>query len=316
MDKKDLRIVFMGTPDFAVATLRMLVEGGYAVVGVVTMPDKPMGKHQSLLQASPVKQYALAQGLPLLQPDKLKSPEFIEQLRAWNPTLQIVVAFRMLPEIVWNLPSLGTINLHASLLPQYRGAAPINHVLMNGEKETGVTTFFLSHEIDTGRILLRERIPIADTDNAGVLHDRLMLLGARLVDATLDALRANALRPIPQSELTTNDELRPAPKIFKDTCCIDWNQSTATIYNFVRGLSPFPGAWTDLRTADGDTLSLKIFETEKVFQPHALLPGTIASDGKTQFDVATSDGFLRLITLQQAGKKRMAIADFLRGSRV
>jgi methionyl-tRNA formyltransferase len=316
MDKKDLRIVFMGTPDFAVATLRMLVESGYPVVGVVTMPDKPMGKHQSLLQASPVKQYALANGLPLLQPDKLKSPECIEQLRAWHAQLQIVVAFRMLPEMVWNMPPLGTINLHASLLPQYRGAAPINHAIMNGERETGVTTFFLTHEIDTGRILLREKIAIADTDNAGILHNRLMLLGARLMETTLDALRADALHPLPQSAFATGDTLRPAPKIFKDTCRIDWNRPTADVYNFVRGLSPFPGAWTDLRTAGGDMLSLKIFETEKIYRPHALLAGTIVSDGKTQLDVATADGFLSLITLQQAGKRRMGVADFLRGSRV
>jgi methionyl-tRNA formyltransferase len=334
MEKNDLRIVFMGTPEFAVETLRRLVEGGYPVVGVVTMPDKAVGKHQSQLQASPVKQYALAQGLPVLQPEKLKSPEFIERLREWRPTLQIVVAFRMLPEVVWSLPPLGTINLHASLLPQYRGAAPINHAIMNGETETGVTTFLLTHEIDTGHILLREKSPIAATDNAGIVHDRLMHLGARLVEKTLDGLLANTLRPLPQSELvdiaaspatssssSTPPLLHPAPKIFKDTCRINWNQPAATVYNFIRGLAPYPGAWTELQTPHGNTLSLKVFETEILRLPadadaHALPAGAIRSDGKTYFDIAVSDGFLRILALQQVGKKRLGVGEFLRGVKV
>ncbi|MDR1526350.1 MAG: methionyl-tRNA formyltransferase [Dysgonamonadaceae bacterium] len=316
MDKKPLRIVFMGTPDFAVESLRALAEGGYCIAGVVTMPDKPVGKHQSSLQASPVKQYALSQNLPVLQPEKLKDPGFIEQLRAWKADLQIVVAFRMLPEVVWNMPRLGTFNLHASLLPQYRGAAPINWAIINGEKETGVTTFFLTHEIDTGRIIFREKIPITDTDNAETVHDRLMYLGVRLVMKTVDALSENTIQPIPQSNLTTGEELKPAPKIFKETCLIRWNQPTRAIYDFIRGLAPYPGAWTELTTNQGDTLHLKIFETEKMIRPHNLLPGTIVSDGKTQFDISATDGFIRLKNLQQAGKKRMTVEDFLRGTRI
>ncbi|MDR2806448.1 MAG: methionyl-tRNA formyltransferase [Dysgonamonadaceae bacterium] len=313
MNKKRLRIVFMGTPAFAVESLRALVEGGYSVAGVVTMPDKPVGKHQSVLQASPVKQYALAQRLPILQPEKLKDPAFLAQLREWNADLQIVVAFRMLPEAVWNLPRLGTFNLHASLLPQYRGAAPIQWAIINGEKETGVTTFLLTHEIDTGAILFREKTPIADTDNAENVHDRLMRLGAQLVLKTVDALAENAVQPLPQSGLTTGEVLKPAPKIFKDTCRIDWNRPTGAVYNFIRGLAPAPGAWTELTPPQGDLLHLKIFEAEPFLQAHCLPPGTIVSDGKKQFDVAADDGFIRVKTLQQAGKKRMAVEEFLRG---
>ena len=313
MNKRDLRIVFMGTPEFAVESLRALVEGGYSVAGVVTMPDKPTGKHQSVLQASAVKQYAVSQNLPVLQPEKLKDPEFIEQLRTWNADLQIVVAFRMLPEVVWDMPRLGTFNLHASLLPQYRGAAPINWAIINGEKETGVTTFFLTHEIDTGQIIFREKIPIADTDNAGDIHDRLMHLGARVVVQTVNAIMDNAVHPIPQSELMTGEELKPAPKIFKETCCIQWDQPTKTVYDFIRGLSPYPGAWTELTTSQGDTLSLKIFEAEKIVRSHDLSPGSIVLDGRRQLDVSTADGFIRVKNLQLAGKKRMGVGDFLRG---
>ena len=316
MNKNNLRIVFMGTPEFAVESLRALVEGGYSVVGVVTMPDKPVGKHQSVLQASPVKQYALSQNLPVLQPEKLKDAEFIEQLRAWNADLQIVVAFRMLPEIVWNMPRLGTFNLHASLLPQYRGAAPINWAVINGEQETGLTTFFLTHEIDTGQIIFRKKIPIADTDNAGDIHDRLMHLGAHLVVQTVDAILKDAIHPIPQSEWMTGEELKPAPKIFKETCCIRWNQPAKTVYDFIRGLSPYPGAWTELTTPQGDPFNLKIFETEKIIHPHDFPPGTMVSDGKKQFDVSVIDGFIRVKNLQQAGKKRMGVEEFLRGMRI
>ncbi|MDR0540757.1 MAG: methionyl-tRNA formyltransferase [Dysgonamonadaceae bacterium] len=316
MDKNDLRIVFMGTPEFAVESLRALVEGGYSVAGVITLPDKPIGKHQSVLQASPVKQYAVSQNLPVLQPEKLKAPEFLEQLRAWKADLQIVVAFRMLPEIVWNMPRLGTFNLHASLLPQYRGAAPINWAIINGEKETGVTTFFLTHEIDTGNIIFREKISVSDTENAGIVHDRLMYLGARMVVKTVNALLENAIQPILQSDLTSGEALKPAPKIFKDTCRIDWNQSTKAIHDFIRGLAPCPGAWTELTTSQGNTLNLKIFETEKIIQSHNLLPGIMVSDGKKQLDISTTDGFIRLKSLQQTGKKRMAVEDFLRGTRI
>ena len=302
----------MGTPEFAVESLRALVEGGYNVVGVITMPDKPVGKHQSMLQASPVKEYALSQNLPLLQPEKLKDSDFIEQLRAWKADLQIVVAFRMLPEIVWDMPSLGTFNLHASLLPQYRGAAPINWAIINGEKETGVTTFFLTHEIDTGKIIFQERIPIKYTDNAEIIHDQLMKIGANLVLKTVYAIANNEVKPVEQN---TNEEiLKPAPKIFKETCLIDWNKTTQEIYDFIRGLSPYPAAWTELETPRGETLNLKIFETEKIWQQHDLTTGSIVTDGKKQLDVATADGFIRIKNLQQAGKKRMPVEDFLRGN--
>ena len=225
MKKEDLRIVYMGTPDFAVESLRALVEGGYNVVGVITMPDKPMGRHGSVLQPSAVKQYAVSVGLPVLQPEKLKDEAFLEELRALRADLQIVVAFRMLPEVVWNMPRLGTFNLHASLLPQYRGAAPINWAVINGDTETGITTFFLKHEIDTGEVIQQVRVPIADTDNVEVVHDKLMVLGEKLVLETVDAILNGTVKPIPQEEMAVVGELRPAPKIFKDTCRIDWNLS-------------------------------------------------------------------------------------------
>lgn len=308
------RIVFMGTPDFAVASLKALVEGGYNVVGVITMPDKPVGRHHNVLQASPVKEYAVSQGIPVLQPEKLKAPEFLEALKALNADLQIVVAFRMLPEVVWDMPPMGTFNLHASLLPQYRGAAPINWAIINGEKETGITTFFLTHEIDTGEIIDREKTEIEDTDNAGTVHDKLMKLGARLVVKTVEDIRHNQVKPIPQEKLYLSESvLRPAPKLFKDTCEINWNQPTQQVYDFIRGLSPYPAAWTNLQAPSGELLSMKIYETKKIQLPHTLLPGTIVSDGKTQLDVATADGFLRLKQIQQAGKKRMNTEDFLRG---
>lgn len=309
------RIVFMGTPDFAVASLKALVEGGYPVVGVVTMPDKPVGRHHNVLQASPVKVYAEEQNIPVLQPDKLKAPDFLEALRALRADLQIVVAFRMLPEVVWNMPPLGTFNLHGSLLPQYRGAAPINWAIINGEKETGVTTFFLTHEIDTGKVIDQERIAIEEDDNAGTVHDKLMTLGAQLVVKTVEDIRHQRVTPIPQEQLyQVESELRPAPKLFKETCKIDWNQPTQTVYDFVRGLSPYPAAWTDLQTPSGETLTLKIYEAGKRLEPHALPPGAILSDGKKQLDVATADGFLQLILIQQAGKKRMTAEEFLRGN--
>jgi methionyl-tRNA formyltransferase len=305
----------MGTPEFAVESLRALIAGGYNVVGVVTMPDKPVGKHQSILQASPVKEYALSRNLPLLQPEKLKDPEFLQQLKSWNADLQIVVAFRMLPEIIWNMPRLGTFNLHASLLPQYRGAAPINWAIVNGEKETGVTTFFLTHEIDTGKIIAQEKIPIEDTDNAEIIHDKLMSLGSRLVVKTVDDIISDNIHPIEQKNIFSDEiELKPAPKIFKETCRIDWNKTTAEVYNFIRGFSPYPAAWTELTTEKGETIQMKIFETEKIDQTHRLNPATIVTDGKKQLDVATHDGFIRLKTIQQSGKKRMTTEEFLRGN--
>ena len=314
MKKEDLRIVYMGTPDFAVASLRALVEGGYNVVGVITMPDKPMGRHGSVLQASAVKQYALSVGLPVLQPEKLKAEEFLDALRAWQADLQIVVAFRMLPEVVWNMPRLGTFNLHASLLPQYRGAAPINWAIINGEQETGVTTFFLTHEIDTGKIILQRHLPIAETDDVGKVHDELMTLGAGLVTETVDLILAGKAEAIPQDQFMRDaEELRPAPKIFKDTCRIDWHLPLKRIYDFVRGLSPYPAAWTELVDIDGKRQVLKVYETEMRPAVHTDAAGTLRTDGKTYLEVADEGGYLRLLSLQLAGKKRMPVSAFLNG---
>mgnify|MGYP002905596339 FL=1 len=312
MKKEDLRIVYMGTPDFAVEPLRCLIQGGYNVVGVITMPDKPAGRGHKI-QYSPVKQYALEHRLSLLQPEKLKDETFVEELRAWKADLQIVVAFRMLPEVVWNMPRLGTFNLHASLLPQYRGAAPINWAVINGDKETGITTFFLKHEIDTGEVIQQVRVPIGDTDNVGVVHDKLMMLGGRLVTETVDAILAGTVESIPQEKMVQVGELRLAPKIFKDTCRIDWNQSVKRIYDFIRGLSPYPAAWTELVQPDGAVVVLKIFETEKIFQSHQLEPGTLLTDGKTYIRVATMDGMIEIHSLQLPGKKRLKTDELLRG---
>ncbi len=245
----------MGTPEFAEHSLRRLVEEGFNIVGVVTMPDKPVGRHGSVLQASPVKQYAVSQGIPVLQPERLKDESFLSNLRALNADLQIVVAFRMLPEVVWNMPRLGTFNLHASLLPQYRGAAPINWAVINGDTESGVTTFFLKHEIDTGDITLQEHVPILDTDDAGSLHDKLMEVGADLIVRTADDVLADRVTPVPQPEIS---DLRPAPKIFKETCRIDWNLPAVRVHDFVRGLSPYPASWTRLVCADGKEMECKI----------------------------------------------------------
>ena len=315
MDKKDLRIVYMGTPDFAVESLRRLVEGGYNIVGVITMPDKPMGRHGSVLQASPVKQYAVSQGLKVLQPEKLKDEAFVNELRALQADLQIVVAFRMLPEVVWNMPRLGTFNLHASLLPQYRGAAPINWAVINGDTETGITTFFLQHEIDTGAIIQQVRVPIADTDNVEVVHDKLMVLGGDLVIETVEAILAGTVKAIPQETLFQSDaDLRPAPKIFKETCRIDWLKGVKRVYDFIRGLSPYPAAWTELSVGD-KVLELKIFAASKEFCTHQQTVGTVLTDHKSYIKVALEDGFLNILTLQLSGKKRMEVTDFLRGFR-
>ena len=314
MRKEDLRIVYMGTPDFAVESLRALVEGGYNVVGVITMPDKPMGRHGSVAQASAVKRYAVSVGLPVLQPEKLKDEAFLSELRSLKADLQIVVAFRMLPEVVWNMPPMGTFNLHASLLPQYRGAAPINWAVINGDTETGVTTFFLSHEIDTGKIIRQKRLPIADTDDVETVHDALMRMGAGLVIETVDLLLAGGVETVPQEKLFKDPaELRPAPKIFKETCRIDWRQPMKRIYDFIRGLSPYPAAWTELVSSDGKRLSLKVYQAEKrPACPDAPI-GSIHTDHKSYIDIAVEDGYLRLLSLQVAGKKRMGVADFLNG---
>ena len=314
MDKQDLRIVYMGTPDFAVESLKCLVEGGYNIVGVITMPDKPIGRHGSVLQPSPVKQYAVEKGLKVLQPEKLKDEAFIEELRSLNADLQIVVAFRMLPEVVWSMPRLGTFNLHASLLPQYRGAAPLNWAIINGEKETGITTFFLKHEIDTGKVIQQVRIPIEETDNVGIIHDKLMMLGGKLVIETVDNILAGTINPVEQSTLALG-ELKPAPKIFRETCQINWKEkNTKQIYDFIRGLSPYPAAWTTLQSPNGKTQEIKIYEaTKESVADDTNTIGTIITDGKNYLKVRTSDGYINIKTLQLSGKKRMDVNDFLRG---
>lgn len=317
MDKKSLRIVYMGTPDFAVESLRCLVEGGYNVVGVVTGPDKAVGRHGSVLQPTPVKQYAVEKGLRVLQPEKLKDEAFIEELRSLQADLQIVVAFRMLPEIVWSMPPLGTFNLHASLLPQYRGAAPINWAVINGDTETGVTTFFLKHEIDTGAVIRQVTVPISDSDCVGDVHDRLMMLGGSVVCDTVDAILEGKVVPIPQEQMLPAEELRPAPKIFKDTCRIAWNRTTKQVYDFIRGLSPYPAAWTTLISPDGSEQVMKVYEAVKIEKPISSdTCGAVATDGKTFLHVHTIDGAIGIRSLQLAGKKRMSVEDFLRGYRL
>lgn len=316
ISKDSLKIVYMGTPEFAVESLRCLVEGGYNVVGVITMPDKPAGRGHKI-QFSPVKQYALEHDLPLLQPEKLKDERFIEALKDWQADLQIVVAFRMLPEVVWNMPKYGTFNLHASLLPQYRGAAPINWAVMNGDTETGITTFFLKHEIDTGEVIQQVKVPIADTDDVGTVHDKLMLLGGKLVTETVDAIINGTVKSIPQEEMAVIGELRPAPKIFKDTCRIDWDNTVVKIYNHIRGLSPYPTAWTELHQPDSEEpLPVKIFQTEKIEKSHTYKPGSILTDGKTYLHVAATDGFINIKSLQLPGKKRLQTEELLRGFKI
>lgn len=320
MTKKDLRIIFMGTPEFAVGTLQALVEGGYNVVAVVTQPDKPVGRHQDTLQASQVKQYALAHSLPVLQPEKMKDPQFIDALRSYKADLQIVVAFRMLPEVVWDMPRFGTFNVHAALLPQYRGAAPINWAVINGEQKTGVTTFFLDHDIDTGRIIEQREFPIPDDADVEYVYDGLMTLGAEIALSTTDKIieGEGSVPSMPQEEFFRNagvsyeSQLRHAPKIFKETCEIDWGGSCKNIYDFIRGLSPYPGTWTTLY-ADGEKeLTMKIFRTAKTAMPVTSEPGVIITEGNRLF-VNTSDTLLEILELQITGKKRMSARDFLNG---
>ncbi|MBK5195838.1 MAG: methionyl-tRNA formyltransferase [Proteiniphilum sp.] len=315
MVKDALRIIFMGTPGFAVETLKALVENSYNVVGVITMPDKPVGRGYKL-QPSAVKQYALQQGLTVLQPEKLKDEAFLYRLKQLEADLQIVVAFRMLPEVVWSMPPKGTFNLHSSLLPQYRGAAPINWAIINGEKETGVTTFFLSHEIDTGRIIYREKTPIGETDNAETMHDRLMVMGAELVLKTVDAVLNDTVTSVPQNELLEKESgLKAAPKISKETCRIDWGKNTRELQDFIRGLSPYPAAWTELCQSGSDNLlRIKLFASEIIDTGAVNLPaGTIITDNKTFLDVAVQDGIIRITDIQLSGKKRMKTIDFLNG---
>jgi len=307
----------MGTPEFAVESLKALVENDYNVVAVVTQPDKPVGRHQNELQPSEVKKYALEHNLPVLQPEKMKDPAFVDTLRSYRANLQIVVAFRMLPEVVWAMPEYGTFNVHAALLPQYRGAAPINWAVINGETQTGVTTFFLDHDIDTGRIIMQKPFDIPDTADMEYVYDGLMHLGAEICLATLERIVAADGHPesIPQEQLlTVGQTLRPAPKIFKETCEINWHQPAKQIYDFIRGLSPYPGAWTTVLSPDGKETVLKIFKTVKTSQPAQQTPGTIVTDGKT-FCIATFDLLLQLEELQLAGKKRMTARDFLNGNK-
>jgi len=302
---RDLRIVFMGTPEFAVESLKILDENKFNIVAVITAPDRPKGRGQKLV-FSPVKEYALSQNIPVLQPTNLKSPEFNEELKSYNANLQVVVAFRMLPEIVWAMPEYGTFNLHASLLPQYRGAAPINWAIMNGETETGVTTFFIKHEIDTGSVILQEKEPIYESDNVGVLYQRLMEKGAKLVLKTVEQVRDETFELSVQDE---SGELKHAPKLFKENCKIDWSGSSKEIYNFVRGLSPYPTAWTELNGK-----SFKIFDVEKHEKSMEGVPGDVQSNGKDEILVKTGDGVIKIVELQLQGKKRMKSMDFLRGN--
>lgn len=302
-----LRIVFMGTPEFAVPSLEILVQNGYNVVAVVTAPDKPQGRGQRI-DVSPVKACALKHNIPVLQPTNLKSPEFIEQLKSLNANLQVVVAFRMLPEIVWSMPSLGTFNLHGSLLPQYRGAAPIHWAVINGEKETGVTTFFLKHEIDTGSIILQDREPISDDDTVGTVYERLMKKGAELVLTTVRKIEINDVHAQPQDEAP---DLKHAPKIFRETCEINWHQSVDRIRDFVRGLNPFPTAWTSLRGR-----SYKILRVTIQHQDSRTEPGTIDTDERTYLRVRGSDGWVAIEELQPEGKRKMNVQDFFRGNKL
>ena len=311
MNSRDLRIVFMGTPEFAVESLKALLISGKNIICVITSPDKPAGRGKQI-QSSPVKQFAMEHNLPVLQPTNLKDPVFISTLTDLNPDLNIVVAFRMLPEIVWSLPSLGTFNLHASLLPNYRGAAPINWAIINGESETGVTTFLIDHEIDTGKILMQEKTIIGENENAGELHDRLMTIGAKLVVKTTDALADNSIKPVAQSKLLPGARFKSAPKIFKDDCRINWNNPVEQIDNFIRGLSPYPAAYCDF-VSGKESCFTKIFSARKLMINHAVTPGTIESDGKKILRIAAANGYLDIKSLQIAGKKRLNTDEFLRG---
>lgn len=317
MKKEDLKIIFLGTPDFAVESLDLLVKEGFNIVGVVTMPDKPAGRGHKLYE-SPVKRYAIQHGLHLMQPVNLKDGDFVDELRALDADLFIVIAFRMLPEVVWQMPRLGTFNLHASLLPKYRGAAPINWAVINGDTRTGVTTFFLKHEIDTGDIIQQEQVDILPTDNVGDVHDKLMHLGARLTLDTVNSILAEKLSPIPQDQLLIDgEEPTPAPKIFKETCRIDWSKPAREVHNFVRGLSPYPCAWTEFKDADNPArpplYNLKVLETALINTISDDAAGTVSTDG--QLTVTCGDGnCIEILRLQPSGKKPMTASEFLRGA--
>ncbi len=309
------RIVYFGTPEFAASQLEAILTAGYDVAAVVTMPDKPAGRGQKI-QFSEVKKAALEHDLPLLQPEKLRDPQFLEQLASFDADLFIVVAFRMLPSVVWQMPRLGTFNLHASLLPQYRGAAPINFAIINGENETGLTTFFLNEEIDKGAVIMRETVKIRPDETAGELHDELMLLGNKVVVETIKKIKDGNVQALEQNELSKGETLKSAPKISREFCRIDWNKDLQSVYNHIRGLSPYPAAHTKLISAEGNTIEMKVFAAEmEACQPH-LEPGAIVTDNKKSLKVTLRDGFLHLTEVQQAGKKRMSVSDFLRGTQL
>lgn len=314
MEKK-IRIAYFGTPEFAASQLEAILKAGYEVAVVVTMPDKPAGRGRKI-QYSDVKKTALEHNLPLLQPEKLKDPMFLEQLASFQANLFIVVAFRMLPAVVWQMPELGTFNLHASLLPQYRGAAPINFAIINGETETGLTTFFLNEEIDMGAVIMREKVAIRPDETAGELHDELMVLGNQVVVETIKKIEKGEVCALPQDEMTEGQPLKPAPKISKEFCNVDWSQDCQTVYNHIRGLSPYPAAHTSILSENGEVIELKIFSS--VIEP--CLPevplGSVVTDNKKYLKIALKDGFIHLTQVQQAGKKAMPIADFLRGTQL
>lgn len=310
-----MRLIYFGTPEFAASQLEAILQAGYEVAAVVTMPDKPAGRGKKI-QFSDVKKTAMEHQLPLLQPEKLKDPVFLQALESYRADLFVVVAFRMLPAVVWKMPPLGTFNLHASLLPQYRGAAPINHAIINGETETGLTTFFLNEEIDKGKVIMRQSVTIRPDETAGELHDELMLLGNRLVVETIQKIESNDIQPITQEELADNAVLKDAPKIFKDFCNIHWDRDCQSIYNHIRGLSPYPAAHTCLKSDTGETLDLKIYKAEIESRQHSEQPGTVVTDHKNYLKIAANDGFILLNTLQQAGKKAMNVEEFLRGIRL
>ncbi len=313
--EKNIKIAYFGTPEFAASQLEAILQAGYEVAVVVTMPDKPAGRGRKI-QYSDVKKTALEHNLPLLQPEKLKDPAFLEQLAAYQANLFIVVAFRMLPAVVWQMPELGTFNLHASLLPQYRGAAPINFAIINGETETGLTTFFLNEEIDKGAVIMREKVSIRPDETAGELHDELMLLGNRVVVDTIKKIESGDVQALPQEQLLENQPLKPAPKISKEFCNVDWNSDCQTVYNHIRGLSPYPAAHTQLQSDNGEVIDLKIYAAEMETCTPNIVTGTVATDNKKYLKIALRDGFIHLTHVQQAGKKAMPISDFLRGTQL
>jgi len=312
MKKEDFRIIFMGTPEFAVESLKILYEHNFTIVAVITAPDKPAGRGRKI-QESAVKKYAKNKNLKILQPTNLKNEDFISELKNLQPDLAVVVAFRMLPEIVWAMPAYGTVNLHASLLPDYRGAAPINHAIINGETKTGVTTFFIEKNIDTGNIIAQKETEILPNETAGELHDKLMYAGGQLILQTVTDIMNNRVNPIPQKQLGEGEKLKSAPKIFKDFCKINWNHNTETIYDFIRGLSPYPAAYTEISDKNGKFFSIKIFACEIIIEKHKHDAGILFSDNKTLIKVSAKNGYINITDLQLQGKKRMPVKDLLNG---